>query len=100
MNELERLKEKRLEILEAIKPICEAYGIDDYDYEIDSYGQREVLRIGDTHIGCSGNSIHAVKQELTGYIFISMWKDRNLGAFSLQVKKMIKRYWIEEEMKK
>ena len=95
-DQLERLKEKRLEVLEAIKPICEAYGIDDYDYEIDSYGQREVLRIGDTHIGCSCNSILAVKQELTGYIFIAMWKNRSLGAFSPQTKKVIKRYWIEE----
>ena len=98
-DQLEHLKEKRLEVLESIKPICEAYGIDDYDYEVNSHGQREVLRIYDTKIGCSCNSIHAVKQELTGYIFISMWKDRSLGAFSPQTKKEIKRYWIEE-MKK
>ena len=95
-DQLERLKEKRLEVLEAIKPICEAYGIDDYDYEINSQGRRETLRIGNRRIGCSCNSIFAVKQELTGYIFISMWKNRSLGAFSPQTKKVIKRYWIEE----
>ncbi|GEM04116.1 hypothetical protein HMI01_11040 [Halolactibacillus miurensis] len=91
MNEqLEHLKQKRLEVLEAIKPICEAYGIDDYDYEINPQGQREILRIGNTRIGCSYNSIFAVKQELTGYIFISMWKGRSLGAFSPQTKKSLK----------
>jgi len=93
-DQLERLKEKRLKVLEAIKPICEAYGIDDYDYEIETYGQREVLRIYDTFIGCSCNSIFAVKQELTGYIFLSMWKERSLGAFGTQTKNEIKRYWI------
>ena len=76
---MEDLEAKRIEVLEAIK---------------DS-GQRETLRIGNTRIGCSCNSISAVIEELVGYIFIARWRDRNLGAFSIQTKNVIKRYWIK-----
>ena len=88
------LIKKRTEVLEKIKPICEAFGIEGYDYEIDDYG-REVLWINDTGIGCSCNSISAVVDELIGYIFINTFcKNRSLGAFEKQVKNRIKEYWI------
>lgn len=87
------LIEKRIEVLEAIKPICEAFGIEGYDYEIDD--GRETLRINNTGIGCSCNSISAVVDELVGYIFINTFcKNRSLGAFEKQVKNRIKEYWI------
>ena len=92
---MEQLEAKRIEVLEAIKPICEAFKINDYDYEVKDSGQRETLRIGNTRIGCSCNSISAVIDELVGYIFIMRWKDRYLGAFSIQTKNVIKRYWIK-----
>lgn len=92
---MEQLEAKRIEVLEAIKPICEAFKINDYDYEVKDSGQRETLRIGNTRIGCSCNSISAVIEELIGYIFIARWKDRYLGAFSIQTKNVIKRYWIK-----
>ena len=92
---MEDLEAKRIEVLEAIKPICEAFKINDYDYEVKDSGQRETLRIGNTRIGCSCNSISAVIEELVGYIFIARWKDRYLGAFSIQTKNVIKRYWIK-----
>ena len=92
---MEYLENKRLEVLEAIKPICEAFNIGDYDYLIKSSGQRETLRIGDIHIGCTSNSISAVIQELVGYIFITTWRGRGLGAFDTQAKNVIRRYWIE-----
>ena len=92
---MEQLEAKRIEVLEAIKPICEAFKINDYDYEVKDSGQRETLRIGNTRIGCSCNSISAVIDELVGYIFIARWKDRYLGAFSIQTKNVIKRYWIK-----
>lgn len=94
---LEILQEKRLEVLKAIKPICEAFGIKDYDYIVKNEGQKETLVVEGTKIGCSCNSIYAVKQELIGYIFVGMWKDRSLGAFDTQVKNVIKRYWIKED---
>ncbi len=87
------LIEKRIEVLEKIKPICEAFGIEGYDYEIDD--GRETLRINNTGIGCSCNSISAVVDELVGYIFIyTFCKNRSLGAFGPQTKNRIKEHWI------
>lgn len=94
---LEILEEKRLEVLGAIKPICEAFGINDYDYIVKNDGQNETLVVEGTKIRCSFNSIHAVKQELIGYIFVGMWQQRSLGAFETQVKNVIRRYWIKED---
>lgn len=94
---MEQLEAKRIEVLEAIKPICEAFKINDYDYEVKDSGQRETLRIGNTRIGCSCNSISAVIDELVGYIFIMRWRDRNLGAFSVQTTNVIKKWWIKPE---
>jgi hypothetical protein len=94
MRDIEYLEEKRLKVLEEIKPICDAYGITDYDYEVRTAGQTETLRIRDTKIGCSSNSIFAIKQELTGYIFLAMWRERSLGYFDKQTKNVIKRYWL------
>jgi len=97
MERIERLEAKRIEVLEAIKPICEAFKIEDYDYEVKESGQREALRIGETRIGCSCNSISAVIEELVGYIFIMKWRQRYMGAFSIQTKNVIKRYWYQGE---
>ena len=91
---MEYLENKRLEVLEAIKPICKAHGIKDYDYIVRKSGQRETLRVGTVNIGCSANSISAVIQELVGYIFIMSWRGRGLGAFDTQAKNVIRRYWI------
>ena len=94
MTDKEYLIKKRLEVLEEIKPICEAFNIKKYDYVISDTGQRETLVIRDVKIGCSSNSISAVVQELVGYIFLMKWRERHLGAFQTQVKNVIKRYWI------
>lgn len=92
---MEYLKDKRIKVLESIKPICEAFNIDDYDYIVKPTGQTETLRIGDVKIGCSLNSIRAIKDELIGYIFITYWcRNRYLGTFSTQTKNVIKRYWL------
>lgn len=96
MNDyLNHLKEKRIEVLKEIKPICEAFGITDYDYIVSDKGQTETLRIESTKIGCSCNSIYAVKQELVGYIFVCYFKDRSLGCFKTQVFNQIKEYWLK-----
>ena len=94
MSNTEYLEEKRLDVLKEIKPICDVFGIKDYDYEVSDKGQSETLRLNQTRIGCSDNSIFAIEQELIGYIFLKMWKDRSLGAFENQVKCVIKRYWL------
>ena len=92
---MEQLEAKRTDVLKVIKPICEAFNIKDYDYEVKDYGQRETLRIGNTRIGCSCNSISAVIEELVGYIFIMTWRQRSMGSFENQTKSVIKRYWIK-----
>ena len=95
MRDMKYLEEKRLEVLEKIKPICEAFNITDYDYEISTEGQREVLRIYNTRIGCSSNSMSAIEDELIGWIFVNTFvKNRGLGAFKYQTLSYIKRYWI------
>lgn len=94
LTDKEYLENKRLEVLEEIKPICEAFKISEYDYVISDTGQRETLVIYDQKIGCSSNSVSAVVQELVGYIFLMKWRKRYLGVFETQTKNVIKRYWI------
>lgn len=97
MRDIKELEQKRIEVLEAIKPICEAFNIKNYDYIIKETGQTEALRINNVKIGCSSNSVSAVIDELIGYLFITNWcRNRHLGAFSTQTKNVIKRYWITE----
>lgn len=87
---------KRERVLTAIKPICEVFNIVDYDYIITATGT-ELLSLNGTYIGCTGNSISAVIDELIGYIFIKRYcKSRHLGAFDKQTKNVIKRYWMKE----
>ncbi len=95
-RDMEYLQSKRLEVLEIIKPMCEVFGIKKYDYVVSETGQSEKLVIYDTEIGCSSNSISAIVQELVGWIFITRWRDRYLGAFQTQTTNVIKRYWIEK----
>lgn len=96
MRDLEYLKKKRVEVLDAIKPICDVFGITDYDYEVKESGQTELLRIKNTKIGCSCNSISAIVDELIGYIFVTRWcKNRYLGTFKTQSLNVIREYWIK-----
>jgi len=93
MEERDYLIGKRVEVLEKIKPICDAFGIIDYDYEIAN--RRELLRINNTRIGCSCNSMSAIIDELVGYIFVCKFRERYLGAFKIQTFNKIKEYWID-----
>lgn len=92
------LNEKREKALARVKPICDVFGIKDYDYEIDMVKGSEWLVVSGQKIGCSGNSETAIVDELIGYIFIKRWcRNRSLGAFSKQSQNVIKRYWIRQE---
>lgn len=92
-----RLLLKPEEVAEAIEPIMKAFGITDYDYIVKEGGQRETLRIYDTKIGCSYNSVSAVVDEVIGYIFVKVYcKNRSIGAFKAQTLSRIKEYWIKE----
>lgn len=90
------LQAKRKEILEVISPICEAFKIDDFDYIISETGkQDEALRIYDTYIGCSCNSVEAVIDELIGWLFVKRFcKHRCIGAFRVQTLNRVKAHWL------
>jgi len=95
MSDIECQESKKSEVMQAITPICNAFGIKDFDYIIN--GKHERLRLNNTQIGCSCNSVSAVIDELIGYIFVTRWcHNRYLGAFKTQTLNRIKEYWIKE----
>ena len=61
-------EKKRETVLETIKPICEAFEITDYGYEIKDDGQLEILWVEGTGIDCTRNSIAATVRTLVTYI--------------------------------
>lgn len=92
---MKRLQEKRIEVLKAIKPICEAFKIKDYDYVIQETGQIETLVLNGQKIGCSCNSIDAVINEVIGYIFVKIYcRNGYIGVFRTQTLNVIKQYWL------
>ena len=95
MNDWSYLKEKRVEVLKEIKPYCEVFGITDYDYFVNMNTGGEILKLNNTYIGCTGNSISAVIDEFIGYIIINRYcKNRTLGAFRTQTMNAIKTFWL------
>lgn len=90
---MEYLKSKREEVLKEIKPICEAFNIE-YDYIVKETGQTEILVLDGQKIGCSMNSIYAIKTEIIGYIFAKIYCHDRYWAFQPQTLKKIKEYWI------
>ena len=92
-EKIKYLKEKRLEVLEKIKPICEVFNIE-FDYVIGKYGDfSETLILNGQNIGCSMNSISAVKEEVIGYIFVNYYG--RWWYHKPQTLKHIKQYWKE-----
>ena len=94
-EEMKYLQEKRLEILKAIKPICDAFGIKDYDYIVKETGIAETLRIYDTYIGCTFDSEFAVVNELIQFLVIN--RNIYLGRFAPQTSRTLSRNWLSEE---
>jgi hypothetical protein len=95
MRSQEQRDAKKAEVLEAITPICKLFEIEDFDYIYDE--QHERLRLNDTLIGCSCNSVSAVVDELIGYIFVKRWcHNRYLGVFKTQTLNVIREYWVKE----
>ena len=93
-NRFEQLKKKRLEVLEAIKPICEAFNID-YDYIVKEKGQTETLVLNGQKIGCSMNSIYAIENEIIGYVFAEIYSKDKWWHFKPHTIKFIKQYWLD-----
>ena len=95
MSEIERLNQKRTEVLIAIEPIMQAFNIKDYDYIVKETGQTETLKIYSTEIGCSCNSIEAVIDEIIGWLFVKKFcKNRDIGAFRMQTLNVVREHWL------
>ena len=84
---------KRETVLNTIKPICDAFGIKDYDYILND--NKERLVIEGTQIGCACNSIVATVRELITYLFVVYSSDR-LCAFKTQTLNQLKASWITD----
>lgn len=84
-------EQKRLLVLETIKPICEAFEISDYDYIIDDMGER--LSVEGQEIGCTCNSIGATVRELINYIWIKSGCIDKVYYFRAAVENRLKAYW-------
>lgn len=92
----EYMKNKREKVLEVIKPICEAFDIHNYDYEVVRGYPPESLVVEGQRIGCASNSIGAVVMELIGYIFVKTYaKNIYLGSYGKQTLNVLKRHWWE-----
>lgn len=90
---IDELNLKRTEVIKEIKPICEAFNIE-YDYIVKETGQTETLVLDGQKIGCSMNSIYAIKNEIIGYIFAKIYCKDKWWHFKPHTLKYIKQYWI------
>ena len=89
--------DRRTEVLTAITPICEAFGIKDFDYIVVSENHIERLKLNSVQIGCACNSVSAVIDEIIGYLFATRFcRNRSVGAFQTQTLNAVKRYWLKE----
>lgn len=97
----EYMKNKREKVLEVLKPICEAFGIHDYDYAIrylpTSEGKYalETFIIEGQGIACTGNSIGETLMELIGYIYINF--NETYNPSEVITDNTIKRWWLGNE---
>lgn len=90
---IDELNTKRTEVMKEIKPICEAFNLE-YDYIVKETGQTETLVLDGQKIGCSMNSIYAIKNEIIGYIFAKIYCRDNWWHFQPHTLKYIKKYWL------
>lgn len=81
------------EILEHIKPLCEEFKI---KYSYYNANNSEYIKLNNTNICITSNSLYAIKCEVVGYIFVMLFNDRDLGNFKTHVFNKIKQYWIKE----
>lgn len=88
---------KREKVIEVIKPICDAFGIRNYDYIVDVKKGIERLVLEGQQIMCMENSIGATVEELVGYIFVKMYMPEKYWSFKPQTRAYIKQYWVEGE---
>ena len=90
---LEELNKKRIEVLKEIKPMCEEFKLD-CGFIVKENGHTETLILNGQKIGCSMNSIYAIKNEIIGYIFAEIYCKDKWWNFKPHTLKYIKQYWL------
>lgn len=90
------LKIKQNEVLGIIEPICHAFGIYYFDYEIDEHNQ-ETLVLEKQKINCSMNSYKAIIEEVLGYIIVKKYRRYLDEELKDKLYKVIQRSWHKNE---
>ena len=91
---------KRKKVLEVIKPIMEAFEIEDYDYICTE--SRERLCIEGTEIMCGMNSIGATVNMLIGYLFLNYYMENHtfgkIGRCNVDavIENTLTQYYVKE----
>ena len=90
------MEDKKTQVLKELEPISKLLNIK-LDYIIEE--KREYLLCNGQAICCNSTSIHGIRQEFFGYVFLREWRDRHLGAFDKQTRNYIKKYWYDDNFK-
>ena len=94
----EYLIKKREEVIETLTPYCKIHKIKKLDYIVDLDRGSEYLRLDDTLIGCTANSIHAIINELIAYVFVTQYcPEHYIGHFEKQTLNVVKSYWVKND---
>ena len=84
---------KKEQVLNELGEIAKVLNID-IDYVIDD--KREYLVCDDNKICTNCTSIHGIREEFFGYVFLKEWKHRCVSPFEKQTRNYIKQYWFDD----
>lgn len=84
---------KKEQVLNELGDIAKVLNID-IDYVIDD--KREYLICDDTKICTNCTSIHGVREEFFGYVFLKEWRNRRVSPFEKQTRNYIRQYWFDD----
>ena len=101
-NEKEQLKAylefKANEVMRIIEPICNAFEIYYFDYDI-APNNEETLIIENQKIACSMNSYEAIVEEVLGYIIVKKYNRYLPEELKKELYARIQRSWYKEKGK-
>ena len=89
---------KKEEVIQELSELAKMLEIE-IDYVEDKENKREYLVCNTTKICTSYTSIHGIRQEFFGYVFLQEWGQRWLGSFDKQTRNYIKQYWYDDNFK-
>ena len=84
---------KKEQVLNELGNIAKVLNID-IDYVIDD--KREYLVCDDIKICTNCTSIHGIREEFFGYVFLKEWRNRSVSPFEKQTRNYIRQYWFDD----